>query len=409
MPTLDSYRKSAFLQNEPGSHLDEWRSEAYWKSVQSQSGTKPPKGWNHHVLEPPERALDYLDWLNHRYPRKPYLLRRLLLPTWLLAPILDAVSNQQIARIRCVEKAQPFDIEDYAAQSKAWEYEIQNCIKRSAWIIPLMRAIRLNSEWLRAREKLIQASIEASQREAGSVPEPIELHATPWDQPGISTWKAKAFFQKLLARQIKTDEELFIVLAEFESSKTQRKVTPKYQLSVDQNPRKSRNHYVFENHEKCIDYLIWLNHRHPNWPYPLRRFSLPIRKLTRFIESICQHQIAQLEKGLEGHAILDAYPQQVENCEKQLASCIDQNPFAIPMMRVVRLNAEWLQERQALITAAKSKTKSSAEQNLIEIRSTPWKFAGGKHKPLKQILLDLLSLQRIADKQLSVAMSKDNQ
>lgn len=408
MPILDSYRKSAFLQSEPGSHLDEWRTEAYWKSVQSQSGATAPRGWNHYVLEPPERALDYLDWLNHRHPRKPYLLRRMLLPTWLLAPILDAISIQQIARIRCVERAQPFEIYDYQAKAKAWEYEIQNCIKRSTWIIPLLRAIRLNSEWLRTREKLIQSSIEAAQREAGSVPEPIEVRATPWDRLGIGSWKAKAFFQKLLTQQIKADEELLIVLEEFECNQTERPHAPTYLLSPDGNPRKSRNHYVFENHDKCIAYLIWLNHRHPDWPYALRRLKLPIRNLTRFIESIAKHQILQIETSLKAQPLSEDYLDKAGAWATEIESTINTNNWAIPMMRVIRLNAEWLRERQNLIASSETIDGNALPPSLIEVRTTPWQSRGAKGKSAKQVFRELLALQRMADKQLALALGETN-
>ena len=403
MPTLDSYRKSAFLQNEPGRHLDEWRTAAYWKSVQSQSGSKAPAGWSHYVLEPPERALDYLDWLNHRHSNKPYFLRRLLLPTWLLAPILEAVTRQQLQRLQGADCSLDASVADYALKSEAWELQIQSCLEGSNWIVPLMRAIRLNSEWLRAREKLIQASVEAPRLQAGAVPEPIEVRARPWDRPGLGSWAAKPYFQQLLAQQKKADEALSIVLPKLAEKEAAPSCISKLLLLADKNPRKGRNHYAFENPSQCIDYLIWLNHRHPDWPYPLRRAKLPLRTLTRFIEAVALHQIVQIDGlALRQEPVRD-YLEQADAWGPQIEACLQQSGWSVPMMRVVRLNAAWLQSRQQLLDRHASPASLDPARAVVEVHALPWKTPSRKSKPTAQTLRELLALQANTDRELRLS------
>ncbi|MBD5778696.1 hypothetical protein IEN85_04280 [Pelagicoccus sp. NFK12] len=400
MAIIDSYRKSAFLQNESGHHLDAWRNPSYWKSVQSQSGAnRPPKGWSHFVLEPPERALDYLDWLNHRHPNKPYLVRRLLHPTWLLASILEAVASQQITRILNYNQVQSVDISAYAKQAMAWKRDLEFLLERSAWSLSLMRAMRLNSEWLRAREKLIQQTIEAKAREAGSVPEPVEVRARPWDRPGVGTWNARKTLRKLLDLHEKADNELSIALTDFGSQSAPIKIPLAKRPLPNADPRIDKGHYLFAEANQAIAYLKWLNHRHPKWPYLLRRLFLPILELTRMVEAIANHQLTQLEQvPALSSKVGKSYTAKAQTWKNSIQDCTRKPAASIPLMRAIRLNCEWLKCRQEQIDASAS--GAAREAGPVEVRAVPWKRTDGKPKANDAVFRELLALQLSVDKQL---------
>lgn len=215
MSVLKHYRHCSFLETEPGDHLHPWSKPARWMPAAAISKVAPT-GWSHYVLEPPERALDYLDWINHRYLGLPYWLRRILLPTWLLVAILESVALQQTRRIQQARTAEPCPLDAYAARAKERENRIRLSIERRPWNVQIMRAVRLNSEWLRDRERLLQTHLPAPGKAPGAPPEPVEVRARPWDYLGAGTFRAAATFRTLLDLQLLADAELFPKLDSFD-------------------------------------------------------------------------------------------------------------------------------------------------------------------------------------------------
>jgi len=266
--------------------------------------------------------------------------------------------------------------------------------------LPLIRAIRLNSEWIRAREKLIQASIEKVDIEAGAVPEPVEVRATPWQNPGTGTWKVKKVIRELLALQEEADNELFIVVSDPHGAALD-------QASIEQtaypllglNPRKSSSHYVFSSAKQGIEHLHTLNHRFPKFPYLARRALLPIKLLTRFIQRIGNHQrSAILDLSKPPSPTIESYLERAEVRGQQLNSCIEQNPLSIPLMKAIRLNCEWLRDRQQTLDSLVEQNAESKTQ--IEVRATPWMSDEGETLTTQAVLKILLSLQKTIDKEL---------